>query len=256
MYGAIVGDIVGSRFEYENIKTKDFELFHEDCEFTDDTIMTLAVHDALVACQGNYANLKETVIRKFQEAYQAYPNGDYGLRFRRWLQNGETEPYGSWGNGAAMRVSPCGWFAESLEEAKALSYTVTAVTHNHPEGIKGAEATTVAIFLARAGHTKDFIREVILRDYYPINFTLDQIRPFYRFNESSQGTVPFALQAFFESNSFEDAIRNAVSIGGDCDTLTAITGAVADAYYGMPEAIIQKAREYLDEKGLEILSKE
>lgn len=255
MYGAIIGDIVGSRFEYENIKTKDFQLFHKDCEFTDDTIMTLAVCDALESCQGDYSNLKDVLIKTFHETYRHYPNADYGLRFRNWLSNGETEPYNSWGNGAAMRVSPCGWFADSIEEAKALSHTVTSVTHNHPEGLKGAEAIVVAIYLGRAGQSKAYIREVITRDYYPINFTLNQVRPFYRFNESSQGTVPFALAAFFESTSFEDSIRNAVSLGGDCDTLTAITGSVAEAFYGIPEEIINMANGYLDQRSLDILSR-
>ena len=163
------------------------------------------------------------------------------------MYSDDPQPYNSFGNGAAMRVSACGFAAKSLEEAKLLSRKVTEVTHNHPEGIKGAEATTVAIYMAHTGSTMAEIREVIDREYYPMDFTLDGIRESYRFNETCQDTVPQALMAFFESTGFEDAIRNAVSIGGDSDTLAAITGSIAEAYYGVPEEIRCKAIEYLDE---------
>ena len=182
-----------------------------------------------------------------------FPHAGYGGSFRRWLRDDDPQPYNSWGNGAAMRVSACGWAGQTLDEVKAMSRAVTEVTHNHPEGIKGAEATAVATFLARTGKPMEEIREVIVRDYYPLDFTIDEIRPSYKFDVSCQGSVPQALEAFFESTSFEDAIRNAVSIGGDSDTIGAICGAVAGAYYGVPEEIRLKAETFLDKPLLKTL---
>lgn len=254
MLGAIIGDIVGSRFEWNNHRSKDFELFTKKCFFTDDSVMTLAIAKALVECKGDYGNLSEVTVRTMQEVGRPYPYCGYGGMFRRWMYSDDPQPYNSFGNGAAMRVSACGFVARDLEEAKDLSRKVTVVTHGHPEGIKGAEATTVAIFLARQGYSIDEIKDHIEREYYKIDFTLDEIRDTYEFNETCQNTVPQALEAFFESDSFEDAIRNAISIGGDSDTLAAITGGIAEAYYGIPEHIGKTAKDYLDQKLWDILA--
>lgn len=196
--------------------------------------MTLAVADALVAAKCGFADLQTLVVDRMQKYGRRYPGAGYGGSFSNWIYAADPRPYNSWGNGSAMRVSVCAWVGESLEEVKELSRIVTSVTHNHPEGLKGAEATAVATYLARIGKSKEEIRNVILRDYYAIDFTLDEIRDSYRFDVSCQGSVPQALEAFFESVSFEDAIRNAVSIGGDSDTIAAICGAVAGAYYELP----------------------
>jgi len=252
MIGAIIGDIVGSRFEWDNYRAKDFELFTEDCFVTDDSIMTLAIGKALMSSNADWSDLGEQAVRCMQEVGRPYPHCGYGGRFWDWMYSDDPKPYNSFGNGAAMRVSACGFMAKSLDEAKALSKSVTEVTHNHPEGLKGAEATAVAIYMARTGSSMTQIREVIDREYYPMNFTLDEIRDTYQFNETCQDTVPQALMAFFESTSFEDAIRNAISVGGDSDTLATITGGVAEAYYGVPGDLKQKALEYLDERLLSI----
>ncbi len=254
MLGAIIGDIVGSRFEWNNHRSKDFNLFSEECFFTDDTVMTLAVAKALLGCKGDYSDLSKRAITAMQEIGRPYPDCGYGGMFERWIYSDDPKPYNSYGNGAAMRVSACGFIAKTLEEAKELSRKVTEVTHNHPEGIKGAEATTVATFLARNGHKIDEIREYINEHYYKMNFTLDEIRDTYEFNETCQETVPQAIMAFLESTSFEDAIRNAISIGGDSDTLAAITGGIAEAYYGVPLLFENSAKRFLDERLLNILN--
>lgn len=253
MLGAIIGDIVGSRFEWNNHRSKDFELFTPKCEPTDDSIMTLAIAKALMSCGGDYRNLGEKAVYWMRRIGQPYPYCGYGGRFREWMYSANPRPYDSFGNGAAMRVSACGFIAKSLDEAKSLSRAVTEVTHNHPEGIKGAEATTTAIYLARTGRTMDEIRGAIQEAYYPLNFTLDGIRDTYCFNETCQETVPQAIEAFLESTGFEDAIRNAISIGGDSDTLAAITGGIAEAYYGVPNGIRQSAEGFLDPELLAIL---
>ncbi|MBO4554786.1 MAG: ADP-ribosylglycohydrolase family protein [Clostridia bacterium] len=253
MIGAIVGDIVGSRFEFHNYRAKDFELFTDKCCFTDDSVMTLAVAKALMDCKSDFSDLSEQAVKCMQEVGRPYPYCGYGGRFRWWMYSDEPKPYRSYGNGAAMRVSAVGWVARSVEEAKELSRQVTAVTHDHPEGLKGAEATAVAILLARQGKSKEEIKRYVEDKYYKLNFTIDQIRPIYRFNETCQDTVPQALEAFFESNDFEDAIRIAVSVGGDSDTLAAITGSVAEAYYGIPESIRARAISFLDDRLKKIL---
>lgn len=254
MLGAMIGDIVGSRFEFNNIKTKVFELFTPECFATDDSIMTLAIAKAIMESKPDHSDLGLCAVRAMQEVGRPYPHCGYGGRFIEWMYSENPQPYNSFGNGAAMRVSPCGFAASSLEEAKAMSRAVTEVTHNHPEGIKGAEATTVAVCMARTGMSMQKIRDEIDAHYYPMDFTLDSIRGTYRFNETCQQTVPQALMAFFESNDFESAIRNAVSIGGDSDTLAAITGGVAQAYYGVPRALREKALGYLDKRMLAILT--
>jgi len=252
MLGAIIGDIAGSRFEFDNIRSKDFELLAEDCCVTDDSIMTLAVAKAILACNGDWEQLGYNSVKYMREIGRKYPRCGFGGMFRRWVFSNNPEPYNSYGNGAAMRVSPCGFIARTEDEAILLSRKVTEVTHNHPEGLKGAEAVSVAIFMARNQTEKNEIKERMEKDYYALNFTLDSIREDYQFNETCQGTVPQAITAFLESNSFEDAIRNAISIGGDSDTLAAITGSIAEAYYGVPFDLKSRAQSYLDRELLKI----
>ena len=253
MLGAIIGDIVGSRFEWHNIKTKQFDFLTHSCFFTDDSVMSLAIAKAILDSK-ELTQLETNAVLCMQEIGRHYPNCGYGGSFYKWIFSSNPKPYNSYGNGAAMRISACGFAATSLEEAITMSKAVTEVTHNHPEGLKGAEATTVALYMARTGSSILEIRDYIDKHYYPMNFTLDGIRDNYQFNETCQNTVPQALMAFFESTSFEDAIRNAISIGGDSDTLAAITGGIAEAYYGIPEAIRKHALTFLDERLLGILN--
>ena len=202
---------------------------------------------------GSYAARSEAAIKSMQAFGRRYPRAGYGGAFRHWLGDNDPKPYNSWGNGAAMRVSACGWAGSTLDEVTAMSRAVTDVKHSHPEGLTGAEAQAGATVLARTGKSKDEIRAVVVRDYYPLDFTLDVIRPAYEFDVSCQGSVPQALEAFFESASFEDAIRNAISIGGDSDTIGAICGAVAGAFYGVPDNIRAKAETFLDANLLKTL---
>lgn len=249
MIGAIIGDIAGSRFEWHNIKSKDFDLFHRRCFFTDDTVMTLAVAEAILECCGDTDLLPDQAVKCMQEVGRPYPDCGFGGRFYGWIYSSDPKPYNSWGNGSAMRVSPVAWAARDLDECIVMSRAVTEVTHNHPEGIKGAEAIAAAAFLALHGSSKDEIRSHIETAYgYDLSFTLDSIRPGYRFDVSCMGTVPPAIVAFLESTDFEDAIRNAISIGGDSDTLAACTGAIAEAFYGVPEKMRDIALTYLDER--------
>lgn len=249
MIGAIYGDVCGSVFEFSNIKTKSFELFSEKSFFTDDTIMTVAVADSLLefdkSSSTDVKEFKSILIDKMHIYGKKYPNGGYGGRFLKWLLTESRVPYFSYGNGSAMRVSPIAWYAKSLDDALILARASAEVTHNHPEGIKGAEAISGAIFLARKGGSMVEIKKFV-SNYYKIDFTLDSIRDTYRFNETCQETVPQALQAFFESTSFEDSVRNAISIGGDSDTLAAICGSVAEAYYGITEDEKSRTVKYLD----------
>jgi type I restriction enzyme M protein len=254
MLGAIIGDIAGSRYEFNNIKTKRFPLFDKACRPTDDSIMTLAIAKAILACDGNYTQLGEQAVYWMRKIGQSYPDCGYGGRFYRWMYHECMGAYHSFGNGAAMRVSPCAFAANSLEETKAFSKAVTEVTHDHPEGLKGAEAAAVATYLARTGANKEEIRVCMVAHYYPLDFTLDSIRDSYRFNETCQGSVPQAIEAFLESTGFEDAIRNAISIGGDSDTLAAITGGIAQAYYGVPDDIRTSALNFLNTDFRNILS--
>ena len=254
MLGAIIGDIVGSRFEWHNNRNKEFDFLTHKCFFTDDSVMSLAVAKAILNCNGNYDNLSAESVATMQSIGRPYPSCGYGGSFYNWMYSDSPKPYGSYGNGAAMRVSACGFVASSLEEAIELSRKVTEVTHNHPEGIKGAEATAVAIYMARTGSSLLDIQDYIHKHYYKINFKLDDIRDTYEFNETCQDTVPQALEAFFESTSFEDAIRNAISIGGDSDTLGAIVGGIAEAYYGIPTDVRSHALTFLDDTLLKILT--
>ena len=255
MIGAILGDVVGSIYEFDNIKTKDFELFDKECFFTDDSVMTIAIAEALMQTEEineeNLEDFKENLIAVMHEIGVKYPDCGYGGHFLVWILRNKREQYNSIGNGSAMRVSAVGWYAKTLEEAELIAKATAEVSHNHPEGIKGAVATSGAVFLARCGATMDEIKKYISK-YYTIDFTIDEIRPVYEFNETCQETVPQAMQAFFESTNFEDAIRNAISIGGDTDTLAAITGAVAEAYYGIPDDLKETTLSYLDERLLDI----
>lgn len=231
MYGAIIGDIVGSVYEFDNIKTKDFPFVSKYSQFTDDTVMTVAVASALIKSIKQQLPFKPLLIDEMQSFGRKYPNAGYGGMFSRWLRSDNPQPYNSFGNGSAMRVSPCGLIAVTLEEALSLAKASAEVTHNHPEGIKGAQATAAAVFLAKSGKNKREIAKFINANFYDLDKSLEEIRPNYSFNETCQETVPQALEAFLESESYEDAIRNAISIGGDSDTIGAITGAVAWAYY-------------------------
>ncbi|WP_303164712.1 ADP-ribosylglycohydrolase family protein [Mitsuokella multacida] len=246
MMGAIIGDIVGSRFEWHNYRHKNFTLFHPKCRPTDDSIMTLAVAKAILAARPDYEDLPAKAVAAMQELGRAYPKAGYGRGFRAWLHSDHPEPYNSFGNGSAMRVSPAGFVARTEEEAQKLSLAVTAVTHNHPEGIKGAEAVAVLIYHARQGMAMEDLHKLTQDRYYPLDFTLDEIRPTYEFSSACQGSVPQALVAFFSSTGFEDAIRNAVSIGGDSDTIAAIAGSIAEAHYGIPADLREAAMQRLD----------
>ena len=262
MLGAIIGDIVGSRFEWDDHKSKDFDLFGNDglrrthCEYTDDSVMTVAVADALLHFDriDDETAFKATLVERMHYFGQARPNCGFGGRFYRWIMNGDTLPYGSYGNGSAMRVSPVGWYAETLSDAERIAKLTAEVTHNHPEGIRGAQAVAGAIWLARHGKSKAELRHYIAANHYPNAFVLPlrDIRPDYEFDESCQGTVPEALVAFMEGKDFEDAIRNAISLGGDSDTLADITGAVAEAFYGIPDGIRDTALTFLDDELKEV----
>ena len=271
MLGAIVGDIVGSVYEWDNIKTKDFPLFRDDCFFTDDTVITCAVAEAIMN-----GGQKDDFIDAMKKYGRMYPDAGYGARFDAWIHSNDRSPYNSFGNGSAMRVSPCAWVMDATtdelpSDGKRLAQISAEVTHNHPEGIKGAMATSDAIFLCRyyfGGYCGDYeqpindhpteckkrIREYIEKEYgYNLSQSLDDIRPTYHFNETCQDTVPQAIIAFLESTDFEDAIRNAISLGGDSDTLAAITGSIAEAAYGIPDWIKDKAYTYLDEPLKDVL---
>lgn len=253
LMGAICGDIVGSVYEFDPIKTKEFPLFSSLSEFTDDTVMTLAVAKALARSNAHedVEEFKKVLIETMHEFGKRYPDAGYGGRFLHWLESGSVEPYNSCGNGSAMRVSAVGWYARSLEEVEVLAKASAEVTHNHPDGVAGAVATAGAIYLARTGESKEVIREYVSR-YYDLNFTLDGIRPDYDFEPCNDRTVPQSVVAFLESNSYEDAIRNTVSLGGDADTMGAITGTIAEAYYGIPEEIEETAMSFLDDYLLDV----
>jgi ADP-ribosylglycohydrolase len=243
MLGAIIGDIVGSIYEWNNIKTKDFPLFSERCIFTDDSIMTIAVSEAVLN-----GGSEEDFIASMKKYGRKYPNAGYGRNFRNWLRTELDCPYNSYGNGSAMRVSSVAWALNTLEEVELMAERSAGVTHNHPEGIKGAKATAACIFLARKGFEKSEIKEYIVNKYeYNLSRRLEDIRPKYSFDVSCMGTVPEAIIAFLESTDFEDAIRNAISLGGDSDTLAAITGSIAEAAYGVPVEIKKQVLSYLDD---------
>lgn len=263
MIGAIIGDIVGSRFEFveHDHRDKNFVFWGAGCRPTDDSFMTLAVANALYLSKGDGEKLQKAVVFCMRDVAHKHPNTGWGERFFRWLFREENpKPYNSYGNGAGMRISPVGWVADNEEEVKKLSRIVTEVTHNHPEGLKGAEAVAMAVYLARIGKSKDEIRAK-MQDYYPQlkdkDFTIKNIYGHYGYDDlgnwvTCQGSIPQALVAFLDSESFEDAVRNAVWIGGDSDTIGAMAGSIAEAYYGVPHELEEKALTYLtdDLKGL------
>lgn len=254
MLGAIVGDIVGSIYEFNNIKTKDFALFQDCCFFTDDTVMTCAVAEAIM-----HGGKHDDFIYAMKKFGQMFPNAGYGIGFATWINSDDPKPYGSFGNGSAMRVSACGEL-NSPEEVRKMAKLSAEITHNHPEGVRGALAVAEAIFICNnnddAEESKKLVKENAENVYgYKLCQTLDEIRPTYYFNETCQGTIPQAIQAFLESTSFEDAIRNAISLGGDSDTLAAITGSIAEATYGIPSWIKEKVLSYLDENLMDVLNK-
>ena len=258
MIGAMLGDMIGAPYEFDRGgKTKEFPLFRPDSQFTDDTVMTAAVAEALLDTRGQPDGVVRTaLVTSMQRWGNRYPDAGYGGMFRRWLRERDPRPYGSFGNGSAMRVSAAGWLYGTLEETRHAAALTADVTHDHPEGIKGAEAAASAIFLARTGHSKAEIKAYIIREFgYDLSRTCDEIRPTYRHNETCQKTVPEAITAFLEGNGFEDAIRTAVSLGGDCDTLTCITGGMAEAFYGVPESLIDACRQRLPADMLAVLDR-
>lgn len=229
MLGAIIGDIVGSVYEFNNVRTKDFPLFTKHSRMTDDSYMTLAVQECLEKGYV-YDETNDRIIDTLKKWGREHPDAGYGGRFRKWLFSDDREPYGSYGNGAAMRVSAVGWYAKSEEEVKYLSRRVTEVTHNHPEGLKGAEVTAMCVYYARIGKSKEFIKNYV-EQYYDLNFDYEDLRKHYWFNETCQHSVPQAIFCFLISTDFEDCLRTTISIGGDCDTTAAISCAIAEAHY-------------------------
>jgi ADP-ribosylglycohydrolase len=258
MYGAILGDMIGAPYEFDRSgKTKDFPLFVQESQFTDDTVMTIAVAEALMNTQGQPEEaIRAELVRAMQAWGKKYPYAGYGARFNWWLTEQNPQPYGSYGNGSAMRVSGAGWLYDTLEETRRIATLTAEVTHNHPEGIKGAEATASAIFLARTGSSKDEIRGYLCQAFgYDLSRTCDEIRPTYHHVESCQETVPEAITAFLEGTDFEDVIRTAVSLGGDCDTLTCISGSMAEAFYGVPRELVAECKRRLPQEMLDVLSR-
>lgn len=257
MYGALLGDIIGSPFEFDmGNKSKEFPLFSKNSTFTDDSVMTIAVGHAFLDAQPN-ADIEWTrrrLISSMKQYGRKFPRAGYGGMFRRWLKCDDPQPYGSFGNGSAMRVSSAAWLYNDLETVRSMARLSAEVSHNHPEGIKGAEATASAIFLARTGSTKEEIKAYIVDNFgYDLSRTCDEIRPGYHHVETCQETVPEAITAFLEGESFEDVIRTAVSLGGDCDTLTCIAGSIAEGFYGIPEELKQECRNRLPEELRKVL---
>lgn len=257
MIGAIIGDTVGSRFEFANINTKDFEFLSSNCYPTDDSIMTIAIADAILEWdrmnRPDYETLSDFAEKAMRSWGHAYPLAGYGGNFLQWLSDYRMGPYNSCGNGSAMRVSPVGWAARTLEECKQMSFAVTAVTHNHPDGIMGAEATAVQIFLARQGYTIEQLKAYEEEHYYNIYHDYNWYHEHYQWESLCNGTCQPAFECLYESTDFEDAIRNCISIGGDCDTTSAICGSIAQALYPIPSDLKQKIRTFLDEDQLNIV---
>ena len=256
MIGAILGDMIGAPYEFDRgNKSKDFPLFCRYSQFTDDSVMTIAVAEALLDTPGLPDDeVKAALVKSMRKWGRRYPDAGYGVRFSRWLRARDSEPYGSYGNGSAMRVSAAGWLYDTLDRTRHAAVLTAEVTHNHPEGIKGAEATASAIYLARTGRSKEEIKAYITREFgYDLTRTCDEIRPDYRHVESCQKTVPEAITAFLEGTDFEDVIRTAVSLGGDCDTLTCIAGSIAEAFYGVPAELEAECRSRLPADMLDVL---
>ena len=250
MYGAILGDIIGSPYEFNtnNYKAKGFPLFSERSTFTDDSVMTLAVAQAFMRAGADADDelITRCLYRFLPEIGRRYPNCGYGGRFYGWIMGGDPQPYNSFGNGSGMRVSSVAWLYNTLEAVRHAAVLNASVSHNHPEGIKGAEAVASAIFLARTGSSKDEIREYVVREFgYDLSRTCEEIRPNYRMDETCQGSVPEAITAFLEGTDFEDVVRTAVSLGGDSDTIACMAGAIAEGFYGVPEELKRECRNRL-----------
>ncbi|MBR2547485.1 MAG: ADP-ribosylglycohydrolase family protein [Eubacterium sp.] len=271
MYGAILGDMIGSPYEFDqnNIKTKEFPLFRPESQFTDDSVMTVAVADALMKIRergleeaadrsensDEDQEIRFIITQSLKKWGNRYPDAGYGVRFIKWLRIGNG-PYGSYGNGSAMRVSPAGWLYDTMEKTREMARYTSVVTHDHPEGIKGAEAVAAVVFLARTGASKDDIKAYIEGEFgYDLSRTCDEIRPSYHHVESCQKTVPEAVTAFLEGQDFVDVIRTAVSLGGDCDTLTCIAGSMAEAFYGVPEDLTEECRARLTPDMLNVVDR-
>ncbi|MBR3208882.1 MAG: ADP-ribosylglycohydrolase family protein [Bacilli bacterium] len=251
--GALIGDIAGSKYEFNNIKTKNFQPIDEECRPTDDSIMTIAIWDMFL---NDELRDRERIIDRFKKWGKKYPNAGYGGRFFSWVLGDSREPYNSCGNGSAMRVSAIGWIAQSEEEVRELSYNVTEVTHNHPEGLLGAEVTAMCIYYARIGKSKEFIKQYV-EQYYDLNFDYEDLRKNYVHDwEICQVTVPQAIYCFLISDSFEDCLKTTISIGGDCDTTSAISCAIAEAYYKeIPDDIVERALKIIPNDILQIVKK-
>lgn len=257
MYGAIIGDVVGSRFEFDRgSKSREFSLFTKECDFTDDTVMTAAVAEALLDSgrDADGKTVKANLIRSMKKWGQKYPHAGYGARFIDWVLTDDPEPYGSFGNGSAMRVSPAGWLYDTIERTREVARWTAEVSHNHPEGIKGAESAASAIFMARHGASKEEIRDYIIKEFgYDLSRTLDEIRPGYSHVEDCMRTMPEAFECFLEAESYEDTLRNVMYIGGDTDTLGAIAGAVAEAFWGIPDKIIDEGMNFISRDILDVV---
>jgi len=255
MKGAILGDIIGSVYEFHTIKQKQFKLFKPNCFFTDDTVMTCAVTKATIEYlkDKSIENFKKNVIKYMRYFYDKYPDAGYGYSFDEWATSDNVEPYGSYGNGGAMRTSSCVYAADSLEEALSLAEAQASVTHNHPEGIKGAQAITACAYMASTGSSKEEIRDYVQKKFYNIDFTVKNTQRKYHYDITAQGSVPQSIVSFLEGDDYEDCIRNAICYGGDTDTMAAMTGTIAEAFYGIPEAYEKQIYAYLPEELFEII---
>lgn len=259
MYGAILGDIIGSRFEFDRGgKTKEFELFTKESMFTDDTVMTVAVGEALmrVGKDADTDTIMKAVTDSMRSWGRRYPYAGYGNRFIKWIfDEGEPKPYNSCGNGSAMRVSAAGIFYDTLERTREVARATALVSHNHPEGIKGAECTAAVMFLGRTGTSKNEIKDYVVKEFgYDLHETVDELRARHHHDETCQDSLPKALISFFEGTSYEDVVRNATSLGGDTDTLAAIAGAMAEGFYGVPKELIEQGQKYLTEDIMKVVS--
>ena len=258
MFGAALGDIIGSRFEFDRGgKTKEFKLFTGKNYFTDDTVMTVGVADGLLKAgkDADEMTIKEYLIRSMQRFGRRYSYAGYGARFVYWVHTDNPKPYGSYGNGSAMRVSAVGWLYDTLERTREVARWSAEISHNHLEGIKGAECTAAVIFLSRTGYDKDYIKEYVVREFgYDLSESLDELRKRHEHLESCQDSLPKALVSFFTGNSYEDVVRNAVSLGGDTDTLGAIAGGMAEGFYEIPDGIVSQGKRFLPDDLKNVLS--
>lgn len=259
MYGAILGDIAGSRFEFDvGPWTKEFEFITDECKWTDDTVMTVAVAEALLNAgkDADVKTIKNECIKSMKKWGKKYPDAGYGSRFIYWIITDETAPYNSFGNGSAMRVSAAGMLYDTLERTREAAAATAAVTHNHPEGIKAAECTAAVMFLGRTGVSKDEIKEYVIKEFgYDISMTVDELRPRHKHLESCMDALPKALISFFEGNSYEDVVRNAISLGGDTDTIAAIAGAMGEAFYGIAPELKAKCLEIVEDDMAKVIAR-